>query len=414
MLLVLFVAVTVNLALDGKEPLVRKVSSIPVRSVRKAVLEDVCENGLVLLNAIGTLGDEPDSLRLWDLHAGKLAFQVPMDAWIKEASALNKAGLPSEGGPFRCLNGEKRVIAMQGMYLVLIDIGRQTELTRVLASKDLNDPASPLDHVMWHVTQRTMDVNPKDGLIAAAFNRGLKPRVFVYTADLLRVVNWWELPRYMEDIRWSPDGQKLAVLYSGGFDAKGEFVGASPDFKLPSIPDVEIFDASSGKSLLRFFSGDLEARVAFSSDGSRLYTISLTKYNRGTWKDRAIRLFSAADGTLVRTLEVPPYGVRNNFSLSPNGRLIVADASTPVSKFFLREMIADTFSTEKVARFVILDAETGNLLFEHHEKAPGRAWGVFPMRFGFSPDGKQLLVDVNHAGFGDNAQVDVFSVESLY
>lgn len=88
----------------------------------------------------------------------------------------------------------------------------------------------------------------------------------------------WKLPRYLEDIRWFPEGKKLAVLYSGGFDEKTNFVGAEPGFKLSGILDVKVFDAESGRSLLRFFIGDLEAKISFSPDGSLIYSVCLSPY----------------------------------------------------------------------------------------------------------------------------------------
>lgn len=54
-----------------------------------------------------------------------------------------------------------------------------------------------------------------------------------------------------------------------------------------------------------------------------------------------------------------------------------------------------------MAHLVILVAKTGELIFEHHEKTPGEAYGVEPMRFAFSPDGRLLYVDPNDAGWHD-------------
>jgi hypothetical protein len=410
--LFLIAVVAASLVSEEKEASVAKISSIPIPWRSEAVLEDVCENGIVLLNAIGLPGDEKDSLLLWDLEEAKSVSQVRMNDWAEEESALYKAGLPWTSGPFRCLDGGRRVIGLHGMYMVLFDAEKQAEVAHILPSKDLNDNASPLLHVMWHVTDRTLDVNRKSGLIAAAFNWGVKPRVFVYTPDLRKLLISWELPRYMEDIRWSPDGQNLTVLYSGAFDANGAFMGAKVDFKPTGIPDVEIFDASSGKSLFKFFSGELEAKIAFSFDGARLYTIGLTKYN-GKRQDRAIRMFSSQEGTLLQTMKVPPWGVQNNLALSPDSRFIVADGSTPAPSSFFKEIFTEESFYRKEARLVILNAQSGKLLFEHHEKTFGEAWGVSPMRFGFSPDSHLLMVDPNYAGWGDNEHVDVYSLDGL-
>jgi len=390
---------------------VAKVLSIPVKGRAEAVLEDVCSSGLLLLNGI-TMGMNPELL-LSDPQTGRPQSEIPMRSWVDAQAALYKANEPWQDGPFRCVAGGKQVAAVLADDLVLLDTEGKPELRRVRGPQ--RDPRNPFNRVMWHANDRAMSVNPRDGSLAVAFNGGSEPRVYIYGPDLRKLIGSWALPRYIEDICWSPDGEKLGALYSGAFDGKNEFVGANPHFKLTGIPDVEVFGANSAKSLLRFFSGDLEGKVAFSPDGGTIYTITLARYHGfKRWGRGAIRAFSAEDGRLVRILRVPGTGVRNNFALSPDGRLIVADASTPAPKFFLREMIADTFSWQKVARFVILDAQTGKLMFEHHEKTPGQATGVVPMRFGFSPDGKLLFVDANHAGWGRDSQVDVYSVEGLY
>jgi hypothetical protein len=160
----------------------------------------------------------------------------------------------------------------------------------------------------------------------------------------------------------------------------------------------------------------MEAKIAFSPDGTRLYTVSLTKYNIATGKEAAIRVFSSSDGTALQTIELHPWKVRDNFALSPDGRLIVVDATTPAPAFFLKEIFAEERFYRKMARFAIIDAQTGKLLFEHHENAAGSAGGeaVWPMHFRFSPDSRLLLVDPNYEGWGDSERVDVYSLDGLH
>jgi len=304
-------------------------------------------------------------------------------------------------------------VVLQGDYLALIDFQKKAEICRIHASTA--NPAAPINQVMWEVTRRTMRVNPSDGRVAVIFNTGQVPRVSVYSSDLSKVMQAWTLPRYMQDLCWSPDGKNLAVLYSGGFDEKKRFVGASPDFELKPLPDVEIFEADSARSLLTFSTGDLEAQIAWSPDVNLIYTISRSKYNRGanSWNYGAVRAFSARDGKLVRTMTIPRTGVRNSFAVSPDGRLIVADGSTPVPDFFwwIRESQG---SSEKLARFAMFDAQTGQLITTHEEKSPGKALGFDPMRFAFSPDGRVLYVDPNYANTRRGAHVDVYSLENLH
>jgi WD40 repeat protein len=410
--LFLAVAAATQASCGGKEPQVKEIASISVKGPGKPVLEDLCNDELVLLNTIEFVDGRP-SLRLWNIETGRIVLEVPMEVWVKQVSALHDAGLTSESGPFRCLDEGRRVVALQGNYLALIDMRKGREVFRVLPSPDLNDTTSPLENVMWQIAHRTLALSPDHRLVAAAYNWGIKPRVFLYTADLRTVALSWKLPRYIQDICWSPDGQKLAVLYSGGFDASNTFVGADVGFKLTGIPDVQVFDASSGKPLLRFFSGDMEARLAFSPDGTRLYTISLARYNIPTGKEAAIRVFSASEGALLRTISFPRYQLRNGFAVSPDGKLIVADASTPAPAFFLIEIFAERANYRKHARFLIIDAQTGKLLFKHEEETMGEGYGFSPMGFAFSSDGRRLLVDPNFGLFGRYERMDVYSLDAL-
>lgn len=131
-------------------------------------------------------------------------------------------------------------------------------------------------------------------------------------------------------------------------------------------------------------------------------------------KEGAVRMFSASTGDLLETVTSGRYQLHNNFALSPDGRLIVADASTHAPWLLLNALRhGERVLYIKMARFVILDAQTGKLLFEHHEETAGPGYGMYPMRFGFSPDGRRLLVDPNFAGCSDNERVDVYSLDVL-
>jgi WD40 repeat protein len=255
-----------------------------------------------------------------------------------------------------------------------------------------------------------MAVNPAKGLVAAGFNVGIRPRIFLYNADL-KGPKILELSQFVQDVCWSPDGRRLAVLYSGEIDGKGKFVGNDPHFRPLGIPDVEIFDPASGERQLRFFSGDREAKVAFSPDGTRLYTISLR--DKAFNQKGAVRIFSASSGTLLKTITSSRYYLHNNFAVSPDGRFIAADASTkppylPLLLNVLRNGERGLYN--KTARFVLLDAKTGKVRFEYHEVAPGPPGGMGSMVFAFTPDGHRLLVDPNLEGCGFGERVDVYSL----
>ena len=157
---------------------------------------------------------------------------------------------------------------------------------------------------MDHLLAVALAVNPANGLVAAPYNMRSGPRIFLYTAGLNKLVRTFELSQLVQDICWSPDGKRLAVLYSGEIDPKGRYVGDDPHFHPLGIPDVEVLDPQSGERQLRFFSGDREVKISFSPDGTRLCTISVR--DQYFSEKGAIRIFSASSGESLR--QSPPAG----------------------------------------------------------------------------------------------------------
>lgn len=97
--------------------------------------------------------------------------------------------------------------------------------------------------------------------------------------------------------------------------------------------------------------------------------------------------------------------MRNNFVSSPDGKLIVADASTDTWSLFSE----NTNRRSKEARFILLDVTTGKVVFQHEEQSAGMVWA--PMRFAFSPDGRLLFVDPNY-NYWDAEHVDIYAIEN--
>ncbi len=353
-------------------------------------------------------------LSLWDIARRKEVEGIPFDLpeLPERAAGRFRDHLPR---PFKFLPGSTRVIGLQEPYLVLIDLQKKAVVRHVLASDDLLDPRSPYLRVTQYVEFKyTMfAINPQDGSIAAASNLGAEPRVFLFGPDLQGPIRSWSLPRYAQDLCWSPDGKRLAVLYSGLFNQKKELVVdlqylRRRDF-LASVrlPDVSIFDPLTGQELLKFSTNDIDAKIRFNLDGSLIYCVSSTESGE-PWKKHSIRAFSASTGSLMQTITAPGSGVRNNFALSPDGRFIVADASREVPHPFFTE----GSGWQKIGGFVLFDAKTGDLLFENDKKMAGETWD--PMRFAFSPDGRLLFVDPNYSGWRGGEQIDVYSLEALY
>jgi WD40 repeat protein len=399
-------------ASGGREPRVSKVSSIPAKWDNAHVLLDVCPNGLALLVSRGQPG-EAGSFDLWDLDRGKPAFTVTVAASDEHKSIISSLS----DCVFRCLDGGKRVVALQPPELVMMEAQRPQDVRWALPSRDFLGPPLLLmsrSRGAGYIIQAGLAVSPSGDLLAAAYNMGKKPSIFLYTADLKRLVRTWELSQLVlvQDICWSPDGKRLAVLYSGEVDAKGNYVGDNPHFHPLGIPDVEVLDPQSGERQLRFFSGDREAKVAFSPDGTRLFTISLRDQSTSLRGD--IRIFSASNGKLLKKITSGRFHLHNNFALSPDGRLIVADASgRPPWLPWLQGMLryGEGAYYNKTARFVVLDVKTGRVVFEHHEVTPGPPDVMHPVVFAFTPDSRRLLVDPNFANCGLGEHVDVYSID---
>jgi WD40 repeat protein len=164
-----------------------------------------------------------------------------------------------------------------------------------------------------------------------------------------------------------------------------------------ALPDVAVFDARTGHLDYSFFSGQPEAQISYGPDGKSLYCVvdsgALPMTFLSYHVRNAIRVFSATDGKLMRAIHVPRTGVRSSLVFSPNGKLIVADASTVQPDLF-----RDPGDVGRKVRFVILDGHSGwrlltaNLGVWHSEAPPS---------FFFSPDGQTLVVDPNPNSTGE-------------
>ena len=148
--------------------------------------------------------------------------------------------------------------------------------------------------------------------------------------------------------------------------------------------DVWVMDPHSGEPLLKFWTKTGQDQIAFSKDGGLIYVTNDSSYDSPPAHKGAIRVFSADSGALVQTISAGPKGVHSSFSLSPDGSLIAADASTDAPRGWDLEIPP----FEKISRVVLLDAKTGDLLFEHHERTERYKSDplgfAFPRTVGFS------------------------------
>jgi len=348
------------------------------------VPEDVDAQGRVLLLAIPKAFATEPYLAFWNIRTG--AFEPP----VRLEWPGSVAGQPQSGvgiGAVRFLSeAGTRAVALQGCTVVLVDLGA-CRIERVIKVPGITPSHLELvaDTSQWPV----LSVDGEHGRFAVFFNDKVEgPKAFIYSARAGVLLSSWTLPRFVESAAWSPDGRSLAVLYSGAYDSRLNYYDVNVKRRLLTLPDVAVFDAVTGHLGLSFFSGQPEAQVAYSPDGRSLYCIVDSLHLPMTTFPHhgrdAIRVFSAADGSLTRAIRVPRSGVRFRFALSPDGKLIAAEATT-------RATWVPHDPPPMAVRFVLLDVATGKKLFEHEETwRGGEAW---LMTLLFSPDGRTLVAD---------------------
>jgi hypothetical protein len=403
----------------GQRTTLRLLYSIPVPGEVIVVLEDVSPEAIAIFNVTG--GDyggrtvpspnfDHPKLLLWNVPERKMLREVPLGECVKRRAELPPHLRALRLGPFRFVENGAKVVGLQLPWLFSIDPVTGTENARFLLSAGLLKAAS------WAFAylRQPLEVSPKGGLLATVADqggigaRGVKPRLVVLRTDLQAVVTDVPLRHYAAGLAWSPDGARIAVLYALGSDENGRALSWwAKDSPARTQPDVEIFDAHSGKSLVRFKTGAMEDGISFSHDGQALWCIP-SRPSDIWWSRDVIRVFSSADGSLVRTIQGGRDGLRGNLVLSPSGRFAVADASRIVP-YFLREPPTD----QKIGRFAFLDAATGKLLFKYHKRMTGDYGASY--RFAFTKDERFLLVDSNnfHNGPGPRLEerVDVYVID---
>jgi len=308
----------------------------------------------------GLIAPPKTRILLVDAQSGGTVRQIFPAGWVRFAQD-HKDTAPECS--LRLVDQRRRILGVQGPWLVLMDALDGSEVRRVLPDKDLLEPSPGT----YRARSFAFAVSPADGSTAIAYNIGASPRLYVYTHDLAGLLYASQLERYIEDVAWSPDGRQLALLYSGSFDEHRNFVGFGPSFKELTLPDVEVLDGHSGAKLAAFFSGGRERQIAFSRDGNLLYTItapSLSDTAPGKLCDGVMRVISWKSGQLIRVLEHPATGLRTSFALSGDGKWVAADASTALPHLFFTE--PDPFGDR--SRFVVLDALTGKVQFEIYRR----------------------------------------------
>jgi len=366
--------------------------------------------------------DNQGRLLIWqgpyEAHLPYLLWDFQRQAVVSNFSAhipkeVQAKSLPGPTGIFFQPSG--RVVVFRRPWLILEDPIRNEEIRHVvpnplyLGPGILNRPGTSAGGPGIEIPA----INPHDGSVAVAFNVHGNIMVYVYDAELEKPLGAWSLPRYVQGLAWSPAGDRLAILFNGRLDGTGPPITEDDVYQFHegnrTAPgdDVWIVEPRSGNPLVKFRTGSNEWRIAFSPDGRIVYVIQDFYYSYPP--DRSvIQGFSAISGDRVHTFTAGPRGVHMNFAVSPDGKLIAADASTEVRQMLpWREPVYGA----KMARVVLLDSGTGKLLFEHDEKTEGEFSD--PLEFAFSPDSRFLFVNFALSDHIPYNHIEVFSLDDL-
>jgi hypothetical protein len=351
----------------------------------------------------GVLSARP-ILLVWDLARREFTYRLSLNLTVPQGTALAKVW-PSifeiEPQQFRFLaNGD--VVGTVGCYVVRLDLAKG-KAHWVLPSLDACD-AHPPYFASRNVTSRAeiLSMNRRREEIAVGVNVGNWPRLFVFGPTGDKPIASWKLDRPITSLAWSPDGSRLAALYNSRFDANLKYFWK---LEYSQLPNLAVFDVPSGKQEFSVFTGEPENQVAFSADGSRLYCIA-QHLNWGLLggTGKGIKVFDAPNGKKVGNFKGGAHGARQSFSLSPNGKLIVADASTQPFSW-------EGATNYKIGRFVILDSTNGLVVFAQSGRTMGGLAGSLPFEFAFTADGKTLLVDPwTYFGIPGSFAIDIYSV----
>lgn len=291
------------------------------------------------------------------------------------------------------------MVGSYGCFVVVVDPHRgaiewSSKIPEIPHKDSLKDSARSFATALLAVDRR-------DWKFAVLVNNEVmkEPEVFLYNARSSAPLLHWRLPRFAQSAAWSPDGKKLVVLYSGLCDSRLTYYwqGLKRGGPPLALPDVAVFDARTGHLDYSFFSGQPEAQISYGPDGKSLYCVVDSGALPITFLSHhardAIRVFSATDGKLMRAIHVPRTGVRSSLVFSPNGKLIVADAST-----FQSDLFRDPGDVGRNVRFVILGRTSGRRLLT---RGLGVWHSVASPSFLFSPDGHMLFVDPNPNSTGE-------------
>jgi hypothetical protein len=335
-------------------------------------------------------------LILWRPGAIKAVASISLPAWTQNEQELWAST------ECKFIAGESRIVCAHGPWLSLSDVRAKMTIRHVMGLQNFSglnwenaavEISKKIDRDKMPSSPVVLAVDPKEGRVAVAYNTLKSPMILVFSRDLRTRVASWQAPKYVQNLFWSPDGRHLGALYYNyydGFDQRGKWTGWHPSKDLAEVPDVSIFDISTEKEILTFATAGFEAKATFSADGKLIYVIPQCRTDVGNpwgWPNDTLRAFSSTTGELIRTFKVSGSGVRNNFAISPDGSFIAAESSKPAhSDVHYLVRLRENLGGDLNSGFVILDTDTGRVIFRENRQMSGNLPGTLPLFFSANSD----------------------------
>jgi len=139
-------------------------------------------------------------------------------------------------------------------------------------------------------------------------------RVRVYDLTSGTLVQEWDMvnhPYYFGDAAISPSGNQVAISR----------VPENGMRRAKDVPNLELFDVSSGKLTLQIKTGHLPGRITFAGE-NRIATDD-TVVPQPFFPHPKIKLWDASDGKLIREFSDPKVGARRFVGASSDGSVIL-------------------------------------------------------------------------------------------
>ena len=331
------------------------------------VIDDVWSGVLLASEAVAIPSSNTLQLELVlrNPYTGLVLRKLVPEGWNFSRRNPQRASCDDSRGLFRIVNHGRLILGLECPWLVVFDIETGALIRRELPRPNLLERTDSLEAVPYPPKPIALAIDSVRGRLAAAYNVGPAPSLFIYTVDLKSELRFWPLKRFVQDVSWSRDGKHLAILYSGLYDENRQFIGWGRKPTKPGTFNLEIIDVKTGTVVARAFTGDAqEGQVLFDPESNFLYAIAADRLSDSEPQDTGIRVVDWKTGKLVRVLRKPGLSLHGEFAMSADGRWIAANASTDLAHLPLVE--SDAFGN--YSRIVALSSATGEMLLQKSRK----------------------------------------------